>query len=153
MKLADSIIQVAQSQLGVQEMPKGSNAGPQVEIYLKSVGLGKGFAWCMSFVYWVVKESCAKTAHPNLLLKTGGVMAQWNKCINLRVIKPQEGDIFIMDFGKGTGHTGIVTKVLPNGNIETIEGNTNDDGSREGYEVCKRIRKISTCKGFLRVDI
>jgi hypothetical protein len=24
--------------------------------------------------------------------------------------------------------------------FETIEGNTNDDGSREGYEVCRRFR-------------
>ncbi len=24
--------------------------------------------------------------------------------------------------------------------FETIEGNTNDEGSREGYEVCQRVR-------------
>lgn len=153
MKLSEQIIQVAQSQLGVQENPKGSNSGPEVEIYLKSVGLGKGFAWCMSFVYWVVQEACKKASHPNLLTKTGGVLVQWNNCQKLHVSNPQAGDIFILDFGKGIGHTGIVTKVLPNGTIETIEGNSNSDGSREGYEVCKHIRKISTCKGFLRPDL
>jgi len=26
------------------------------------------------------------------------------------------------------------------GTIQTIEGNTNDEGSREGYEVCRRTR-------------
>jgi hypothetical protein len=36
-------------------------------------------------------------------------------------------------------HTGIVLEAN-NDFYHTIEGNTNDEGSREGYEVCKRIR-------------
>jgi hypothetical protein len=36
-------------------------------------------------------------------------------------------------------HTGIVLKAAQNVFL-TIEGNTNDDGGREGYEVCRRIR-------------
>ena len=36
-------------------------------------------------------------------------------------------------------HVGIVIKAEDQ-IIHTIEGNTNDEGSREGYEVCKRIR-------------
>ena len=76
--LANTALQSAQSQIGVTEIPKGSNAGPEVEIYLKSVGLGKGFAWCMAFVYWNVLQSATKLKITNPLLKTGGVMAQWN---------------------------------------------------------------------------
>ena len=55
-----------------------------------------------------------------------------------------------MDFGKGLGHTGFVEKVEGNV-IHTIEGNTNDTGSREGYEVCRRTRKVEQCKGFIRL--
>jgi len=36
-------------------------------------------------------------------------------------------------------HTGIITQVQPEA-IHTIEGNTNDQGSSEGYEVCRRVR-------------
>ena len=36
-------------------------------------------------------------------------------------------------------HVGIVVRPLEEV-FETIEGNTNDDGSREGYEVCRRFR-------------
>jgi hypothetical protein len=36
-------------------------------------------------------------------------------------------------------HTGIVMRTEDEV-FHTIEGNTNDEGSREGYEVCKRIR-------------
>jgi len=36
-------------------------------------------------------------------------------------------------------HTGIVLASGPE-TFETIEGNTNDAGDREGYEVCRRVR-------------
>ena len=61
------------------------------------------------------------------------------------------GDIMIMDHGKGLGHTGIVEKVDKNF-IYTIEGNTNDTGSREGIEVDRKRRPIvnKMIKGYLR---
>lgn len=152
MTLSQSALKKAQSQIGMQEVPKNSNAGPAVEKYLKSVGLGKGYAWCMAFVYWCVKEACTELVLPNPLTKTGGVLAMYNAEPDLRVTDPQPGDIFIMDFGKGLGHAGIVVAKLPNGKLHTIEGNTNDDGSREGYEVAQRYdRKVSQMKGFLRL--
>lgn len=150
--IAQRILSVAQSQLGVSEVPKGSNKGP-VEKYLKAVGLPGGHAWCMAFVYWCVNEACKEAGIKNPLHATGGVLAQWNAAPKaLKVKTPQPGDIFIMDFGKGMGHTGIVTKV-DKGRIFTIEGNSNDDGSREGYEVCRKPggRTIAGIKGFLRV--
>lgn len=152
MTLRIKALEKAQSQNGIQEEPRNSNAGPAVEKYLKSVGLGKGFAWCMAFVYWSVKEACLELNVINPLTKTGGVLAMYNAEPDLRVKDPEPGDIFIMDFGKGTGHAGFVIKKLPNGKLQTIEGNTNDEGSREGYEVCIRNdRKISQMKGFLRI--
>jgi hypothetical protein len=148
-KLSEKTLQIAITQIGVQEIPKNSNAGADVEKYLKSVGLGKGFSWCMAFVYWCANEASKQLAVPNTLQRTGGVLAMWNAKPLLRVKTPQPGDIMILDYGKGLGHTGIVEKVVGI-NIHTIEGNTNDEGSREGYEVCRRIRKLSTIKGFLR---
>lgn len=149
--LAEEVLKVATTQLGVQEMPKGSNSGTDVEKYLKSVGLSKGYSWCMAFVFWVTNESAKKLGIVNPLIKTAGVLAQWNNRPSIRVKTPQAGDIFIMDFGGGKGHTGFVEKVISSTQIQTIEGNTNDDGSREGYEVCRRTRTISSCKGFLRI--
>jgi hypothetical protein len=151
MTLRSKALSIAQSQIGVQELPKNSNAGPAVEKYLKAVGLGKGYAWCMAFVYWSVNTAAAELKVSNPLSKTAGVLDMYSKMKDLRVINPKPGDFFIMDFGKGTGHTGFIEKILPDGKLQTIEGNTNSVGSREGYEVARRYdRKTTQMLGFIR---
>ena len=49
------------SQIGVREAT-GRNDGKQVELYLKSVGLGKGYAWCSAFVRWCFDKCGIKTS-------------------------------------------------------------------------------------------
>ncbi|MDM1378844.1 CHAP domain-containing protein [Myroides marinus] len=149
--MREQLIKQARSQLYVQEWPIKNNRGPGVKKYLNSVGLGEGYAWCMAFIYWCVQEVCNDYGVQNLLQKTGGVLAQWNGSKVLRVDKPEKGDVFIMDFGKGLGHAGIIVDVEGDV-ITTIEGNTNDEASREGYIVAEKKRKIkSISKGFIRV--
>lgn len=148
---ANKVLEVAAGELGKQEAPKGSNAGKDVEKYLKDVGLGKGYSWCMAFVYWCVDEVRTELGKPNPIIKTAGVLDQWRRVApEHKKSVPQVGDIFIMDFGKGQGHTGFVTKI-DGANVHTIEGNTNDEGSREGYEVARRVRSIKSIKGFIRI--
>jgi hypothetical protein len=152
--LSEKTLAIAKTQIGVVEVPKGSNSGPHVNQYLKSVGLKPGFAWCMALVYWCVNQAAQELNVKNPLVKTGGVLRQWNETTlrklpkTSRGIKP--GDIFIMKFGKANGHTGFITKV-EGGMIHTIEGNTNDEGSREGYEVCERVRPLSSLLGVIQL--
>lgn len=150
MELRQKALEVAISQLGVEEHPRGSNSGPEVEAYLKSVGLGKGYSWCMAFVYWCHNEASKSLGITNPMLKTGGVLAQWQgRKDKFRKSMPEPGDVFIMDFGKGLGHTGIVESADLDF-IYTIEGNSNDEGSREGFEVCRKKRSRLKIKGYLR---
>lgn len=149
-ELSKETILSAITQIGVEEVPRGSNKGKDVEKYLAVVHLGGGYSWCMAFAYWNVQQASIKLGIPNPLHNTAGVMAQWNASPQLHSATPQAGYLFILDEGKGLGHTGIVEYVLGD-TVHTIEGNTNDGGSREGYEVCRRIRKTSSFKGFLRI--
>lgn len=149
MTLSEKALEVAITQIDQHEEPLGSNWGEPVQTYLKSVGITFPASWCMAFVYWCfeqVKEG------KNPLVKTGGVLNAWNKAdAKYKIIhNPIPGDIFIMDYGKGLGHTGIVEKV-EGAFLHTIEGNSNDTGSREGVEVVRKIRAISKInKGYLR---
>lgn len=149
--IVDTALTIARAELAkkVQEVPKGSNWGDEVKKYLISVGINFPAPWCMAFVYWVFNQSAKEMSVTNPLIKTGGVLRQWNEVPKKYKKKdPVRGCIFIMDYGKGLGHTGIVEKVEGD-YIHTIEGNTNDEGSREGYEVCRRKREIAKCKGFI----
>lgn len=134
----------------------GKNDGEYVERFLKSVGLGKGYAWCMAFVFWSYEQASVELFKSNPLKKTPGVLDQWNNTPKEnKFTKPQVGDIFIMDFVKGSGHTGIVEKIVGD-RIHTVEGNTSADptslvADREGNGVFERSRKISSInKGFIR---
>lgn len=150
MTVPEKALEIAKTQIGVEEVPKGSNSGPQVNEYLKSVGINFPASWCMAFVYWCHEQAAKQLGLSNMMAKTGGVLFQWAKRHeNFSTDKPQPGDVFILDFGKGLGHTGIIESIELD-KMHTIEGNTNDENSREGYEVCRRIRPLSKAKGFLR---
>lgn len=146
--LQEKALKIAISQLGQHENPLGSNWGKPVQDYLASVGIHFQASWCMAFVYWCFEQVSAGN---NPLVKSGGVLNCWNTADKkYRVVgDPQPGDIFIMNFGKGLGHTGIVEKVDANF-IYTIDGNTNDSGSREGIEVCRKQRPRNKIVGYLR---
>jgi hypothetical protein len=159
-------ITIARSQIGVMEQPPGSNRGPQVDEYVRRVGLSPAgrFAWCAAFLYFCFDEAALAQARANPVVKTAGVLDHWEtagrrgvpRITSARAVQDpglvQPGHIFIIDTGApgGGGHTGLVVEVL-GGKVVTIEGNTNDAGSAEGVGVFERqSRKIVQInKGFI----
>lgn len=149
--LSDKAIQVAITQIGQDEKPHGSNWGEPVKTYLASVGITFPASWCMALVYWCFKQAAIALNMANTAIKTGGVLAAWNKApASMKSKKPSVGAVVIFDHGGGLGHTGIVEKIDVK-NIYTIEGNTNNNGSREGVDVERKTHAISnpTIKGYL----
>ncbi|HSC52979.1 MAG TPA: CHAP domain-containing protein [Phnomibacter sp.] len=157
-----AVLDIAINEIGSMEQPLGSNWGPKVKMYLNSVGIDFPVAWCAAFLYYCFDEAAKAAGKVNPCYKTGGVMLHWNKTPGKKIpiadavnnpalIKP--GQIFVMSFGGGTGHTGLVEGVH-GGFITVIEGNTNDGGSREGIGVFRRTRKIATInKGFIEYKL
>lgn len=141
-------LDILRAQVGIRE--KSNNSGPAVDAFLASVGLGPGFSWCMAFVYWGFAQAAKELGTINPLVRTGGCLKQWNETQSIKTHKPQSGDIFIMKIGNdGSGHTGMVLSVEGE-NINTVEGNTNDNGSANGDGVYFRSRKIDRILGFIR---
>jgi hypothetical protein len=153
--LSQKALEIAVTQIGEEEHPKGSNWGHPVQEYLASVGIGFPASWCMAFVYWCHNKAASQLSVNNPMAKTGGVLAEYNQSGKYRVKDdPQPGDVFIMDFGHGLGHTGFVESYdTATQTIHTIEGNSNDTGSREGFEVCRKTRSLSKMKGILRFNV
>lgn len=148
-RLAIRALEIAETQLYVREKT-GKNDGVEIKKYLNSVGLPEGYAWCAAFVFWCFEQAAIALNVPNPLVRTAGVLNHWNNTKGQKIQKdPQPGDIFIMDYGKGLGHMGIVSEVFSD-RVVTIDGNTNLQGSREGDGVYERSRLKSTIKGYIR---
>ena len=137
----DCVKNVYESQVGIREIG-GNNSGPQVEIYLKSAGLSKGNAWCGAFVYWSIIQ-CV-----DIKIQDPGWAPSWfpqSKLIYVRgkldKRSPQYGDligIYFQDKGR-IAHVGFYDSESKDF-ITTVEGNTNEAGSREGDGVYKKKR-------------
>ena len=157
--LLTEVLKVARNEIGVKEVPPGSNSGPRVGEYLKSVNLNPGYAWCAAFVYWCFEQASVNLNCVNPVLKTASCMFHWQKTKGLKITmeealqKPDlisPGDIFIIRRKGGKGHTGIVTG-FTNGYIQTIEGNSNVFHSTEGDGVVALKRKFDTItEGFIK---
>ncbi|MEL7589403.1 MAG: CHAP domain-containing protein [Prolixibacteraceae bacterium] len=156
--LLNKAVSIAESQLGTMEDPPGSNRGMMVEQYQSRAGISPGDPWCAAFVYWCFSEAAGAAGVPNPLPRTGSCMYHWDHARGRRILKNKAtnnpallipGHIFIINHGNYRGHTGIVTSVK-NGYIQTVEGNSNTGGSREGLAVVSLSRKIvSINQGFI----
>lgn len=156
--LMKAAIDFAETQLHVREHPLGDNRGPEVDVYLRTAGVGLGEPWCVAFTYYCYEQGAKKIGIPNPHIKTGHVLTHWNKArtnpkirrvtkakalANPGLIKP--GCLFIIETNRALqrGHTGLVVKAK-DGRLVTIEGNTNSGLSREGIGVFKQTeRKIN----------
>jgi hypothetical protein len=112
---------------------------------------GVPFAWCAGFVTFLLEQA---TQALSIGMPIAGsircdTLAAQAERAGIRITEDEApakltpGSIFLVRriVGDWT-HTGIVTEVHDD-TFETIEGNTNDSGSREGVEVCARTRSYA----------
>lgn len=139
-ELVKRTLEIASGEVGVTE-EGGDNFGPRVEEYLRSVGLGPGNAWCAAFVYWCIEKASKESGVKNPFCRTGYCpsITNWAKEYNILSQTPEPGDVFLLCDHISAYHTGFVESVN-GGAFQTIEGNTNLDGSANGYGVFRRTR-------------
>jgi hypothetical protein len=164
-QLLKAVLAHAASQVGVREEPKNSNSGPRVDQYLRTAGVpldlpAQKKAWCSAFVYWCFEQARRDQQCANPMVRTAGCLDHWNRvgAHGVRIDAARAADdpalvepgmIFIMDFGEGRGHTGLVEQ-MTGGMLHTIEGNTDASRTREGGGVYRLTRKMAEInKGFI----
>lgn len=136
---------------------EGENRGPAVEWFLEAAGIDTPEAWCAAFVNRIAEIACSKKNIRSPLERVplqGYVQSyvDYGKSRDWVVEEPGFGDLFaIYHAGKRRyAHIGIVADAFaPGGRFRTVEGNSNDEGSREGYEVCANQRPYSDGVLFL----
>lgn len=168
--IRQKMIAIARREVGTVEHG-GNNKGPKVESYQRATNLeGTGWPWCAAFVDWVVREwlkdaevrEALKIFSPQVAEawrpKTAAAFGfhEWAEKSGLMIFDDDPshvlhtGDIMTFDFS----HVGIVVTDRESGGIswvDTIEGNTSHDGSRDGDGVWEKTRNRTLARRFIRI--
>lgn len=150
--LPPRINEVYNSYVGVKEAT-GNNDGLEVERFLKNVGLGKGFPWCAAFV-----KTCLLEAGVTEASRINGMALS---CENKSKLvysarrfagSPRQGDVFTLWYANlnRIGHTGFFDRRINSTIYESVEGNTNGAGSREGDGVYRKKRSFNATHSISR---
>lgn len=149
MEQLNRVVEIAKGYIGETEKPKNmgfSDAG--FEEKMKGVGFGPGQAWCSYFVELCYKEAgVLPFAELDKLHSASATKTLQNfKDAGYPILKdPLPGCLVVWRHGSGwSGHIGIVSQLVNGDFFKAIEGNTNDQGGREGYIVAEQVRRLKT---------
>jgi hypothetical protein len=123
-------------------------------------GQTDGYPWCCAFVSMCVQRLIAQSPNYNAVTppRTASVTnfrTRWAPAQNCLIFPPTDrqnyphkGDIVVFTFS----HIGIVD-VARQDSVTTIEGNTNEEGSREGTTVRQKDRVFPIIRCFIRLPL
>ncbi len=142
----------------------GANRGPWVRVYMDGAD-GADRPWCAGFVSFLILQAAWHAGVPEPIggsvscdtlsreARTDGRFVSGRQVVDgtTSVEALPRGSLFVhRKDDSGWNHVGVIIAAM--GSVmETIEGNTNDGGSREGIEVCRRIRNLRN-KDFITLQ-
>lgn len=135
----EKIIAKASAEIGYREKRSGGHFNNDTRFADEVPGLewADFQPWCATFVSWVAMKSRVPDLYPRTAsCDTAGL---WFKARKRWSEFPAIGAQVFYGSPKDLNHTGIVID-FDDDNITTVEGNTNNTGSREGNGVYKKVR-------------
>lgn len=165
-ELRRRLIDIAVAEVGLKEIPGHPNVGIEVEKYQRATWLAPGpWPWCAAFTAWCVREWLKAPDVLRALALSPAMAEEW-RCKSARAFDWEPwavkrklpvleegqlalmGDVITFDFS----HIGFVTADEIAGRpLQTVEGNTNGAGSREGDGVWKKTRVDSLTRRYIRL--
>jgi len=155
--LDTAVLRVAQAHLLQHPLELGGdNCGPWVRVYCGGND-GPEWRWCAGFVTFILRQACnalnrsmpipgsyscdslAYQARQNQLFVPGKSVedgtTSWGNLGQCQIFLVRQSPTNWIHTGLGFNNSDEV--------FSTIEGNTNDEGSANGYEVCRRTRSLA----------
>lgn len=127
-------LSIAAGELGAEEVPKGSNRGPRIEVYQRGYD-GRdylvGMRWCARFARWCIETAAKQLGQPSPFAGWRSDLAsayKWREQAKLRrcwTPDPAPGRVALHLADSGAGHVALVAKVRP-ALLATIGGNEQD---------------------------
>lgn len=143
MSYIDKIVSITKSYKGEEEkQPNLGFKSPIIDKDMRAIGFYNGASWCGFAVMLTLFKAYADNPKWLRLLKRYCSASTHLMWINFKASPefitgqiPKVGAIAIWQDGNGTnGHTGIVISTTDSKHFVSSEGNSNSDGSRNGYE-------------------
>jgi len=141
------MVAIAESQLGQAEQPPGSNESPAIAQYRSATaGAIPGAPWCAYFASWVARQAGEPIGEGGQGAGAVSEVWSWAQSTGRAIpngpgVVPAPGDLIVF----GDEHVGIVRDVLPNGQIETIEGNYEN-------KVAANVRSPTEATGYVNMS-
>jgi hypothetical protein len=141
------IVAIAESQIGQTEQPPGSNESPAIAMYRgATVGAIPGAPWCAYFASWVASQAGEPIGEGGQGAGAVSDVWSWAQSTGRAIpngpgVVPKPGDLIVF----GDEHVGIVRDVLPNGQIQTIEGNYEN-------KVAANVRTPTEATGYVEMS-
>ncbi len=161
------LIDLASKEVGTREA-EADNTGIRIVEYQGATWLAPGaWPWCAAFTCWLMREWLEiETVRASLKLDTFSLAEKW-RCRDASAFgwekwatqrglqllpetaKAKAGDFVVYDFS----HIGLVVEDQKTAKeaIHTVEGNTNEKGSRNGDGVWSKERVPSLVKSYIRI--
>jgi len=138
--LTETFLDIANKYIGVTESPVGSNRGPLIDRWNMNAHAPIGSFWCASFVSGVALEWEVQTGYdwPLCISADCDVWLASAKKHKSLSTKGRPGDLVLLVSNNDAYHIGIVAGYSESGTLISIEGNSNNNGSRNGFMVAKR---------------
>jgi len=145
--LGGQIVAAAESQLGQAEQPPGSNESPAIAQYrTATAGAVPGAPWCAYFASWAARQAGEPIGAQGEGLGSVSEIWSWAQSSGRAIangpgVTPKPGDLIVF----GGEHVGIVRDVLPDGSIQTIEGNYEN-------KVAANVRSPTEATGYVSMS-
>ena len=145
---------------GVHEQG-GDNRGPEVDMFIRAVGLEPPQPWCCGFICYCIQQAVQQLGLPHPQFQYGAsVYKLWNRNQGLVIPAPVPNCVALRNegvnsLGHAVGHALFVIGVNEDGSLHCISGNTNAAGSRNGDSVVIQDRPMSQFAngyGFLKIE-
>ena len=141
----NAICTIAAGEVGQGEQPPGSNDSPRIAQYrAATAGSGVG-PWCAYFASWAARQAGEPLGDRGEGFGSVDQLYAWAQRTGRAVangpgVVPRPGDLIVFH-----EHVGIVEQVLPDGRIQTIEGNYGD-------RVSRNVHAFSDAVGYVRMS-
>jgi hypothetical protein len=143
---AARMVAMAQAEVGQAEQPPGSNNSPRIAQYRSATAGAPGPGpWCAYFTSWLARGSGVPVGDHGQGFGSVDALYAWAQKSGRATPassgqNPKPGDLIVWD-----EHIGVVESVLPDGRIQTIEGNSSD-------RVSRRVHAKGDAIGYVRLS-